>query len=170
MHFSLRLVLARSGCIVNGGAASDVIIYRKQQGLRALLSPRGSVAFNAALLIPPERIAEMQALRADPAKPPLELIRALRSNGVRVSYACGLALPPFDTCVGGEAHVIHAWWRMHVAGIEAMERGAGKEQIDTWKRTCGEYTEHVVAVMESREGAGAGEEAREEVRDEAAPP
>ena len=41
----------------------------------------------------------------------------------------GLALPDVDASSDAE---VDAWWRMHLAGVAAMERSAGEKALRLW--------------------------------------
>ena len=86
----------------------------------------------------------LRALRADVGRPPTEQLAAMRRAQLLVSLDSGLALPDL---IPHSDEVIAAWWRMHLAGVDAME-GFHSDGDDNERRTTTEQA-HALAAWKS---------------------
>ena len=147
-EFALRCVLARSRCISEGGTVDDVIIYKLKKVTRALLSPKGVDAFKyVAEHVSWEALAELQ--KSSPSKKaPKSLLQTLRDAGLKISLDSGLSIPDTEC---HDSNTVEKWWKMHKAGVKAMEATAGSEELKEWKAACNDFSEVMEAENEAED-------------------
>ena len=147
-EFALRCVLARSRCISEGGRVDDVIIYKLKKVTRALLSPKGVDAFKyVAEHVSWEALAELQ--KSSPSKKaPKSLLQTLCDAGLKISLDSGLSIPDTEC---HDSNTVEKWWKMHKAGVKAMEATAGSEELKEWKAACNDFSEVMEAENEAED-------------------